>query len=102
MVALSGCWQGAVPAAAARGDLAGAIRHYERSVHLAQRHDNGPYLAIASTKLGYAYVLSGCIEDGLVLLRRGVDRFESAGHIAHLAQAQTYLAHALVLTGAVE
>jgi tetratricopeptide (TPR) repeat protein len=85
-----------------RGDLAGAIRHYERAVGLSQLQDNQAFVAIAGTKLGYAYALSGSVEDGLSLLHRGAVRFESAGHIAHLAQAQTYLSHALLLNGAIE
>jgi tetratricopeptide (TPR) repeat protein len=85
-----------------RGDLAGAIRHLEHSVRLAEAQGNLAFLAIASAKLGYAYALSGRVAEGLPLLRRGVERFEASGHIAHLAHTQTFLAHAVLLTGGVE
>ena len=57
-----------------KGDLPEAIRVLDRSVDLCRKWAIPGWFPPAASSLGYAYVLSGCLADGVPLLREAIQQ----------------------------
>jgi class 3 adenylate cyclase/tetratricopeptide (TPR) repeat protein len=80
------------------GDLPNAIAMLDRGLTLCQKWDLPLWFATTSSRLGYAYALSGRVDEALPLLERAVDRSPSTGTVG-LSLVIRYLSEALVLAG---
>jgi tetratricopeptide (TPR) repeat protein len=84
-----------------QGDLPRAIAMFEHGLTLCQTWDLPLWLATTSSRLGYAYALSGRAAEALPLLERAAHRSPSTGTVG-LSLVIRFLGEALVLAGRVD
>ncbi len=66
-----------------KGDLSQAVRLHEHGIALCREWDLPIWLPLLTGSLGYGYVLSGRVEEGLSLLQQAVTALESGFRLWH-------------------
>jgi tetratricopeptide (TPR) repeat protein len=85
-----------------QGDVPRAIPVLERAVGLCQDWDIPLLVPGTAAALGLAYALEGRTDEGLALVKHGVEQLVAKGRPRHLAFAVTCLSQAYLLAGRLE
>jgi tetratricopeptide (TPR) repeat protein len=94
--------QGVSAASLRQGDVQRAIPVLERAVGLCQDWDIPLLVPGTAAALGLAYALEGRIDEGLALVKHGVEQLVAKGRPRHLVFAVTCFSQAYLLAGRLE
>jgi tetratricopeptide (TPR) repeat protein len=82
-----------------KGDFEAAIRVFDDAIMLCQNRQLPFFAHFIRPMLGYSYVLSGRVCDGIAMIEEGVQRTATIGTGLHEAVFVTYLSEAYLLAG---